>query len=142
MHKVDLSPMYHCGSHSLCVRGCYITAVGIPLRFIRPSRRGCIYGRHYLVLVCCSPLIFKRTMLIMNVQVSVHMHKVDLSPMHHCGLHSLFFRGCYITAVDIPIRLIRPSRRGCIYGRHCLVPVVATAPCVGEYGQRPIHPLF
>ena len=35
--------------------------------------------------------------------------------------------GC-ITAVDIPLRLIRPSRRGFIYGRHYLVPAVATSP--------------
>ena len=39
-----------------------------------------------------------------------------------------FVRGCYITAVDIPLRLIRLSRHDCSYGRRCLVPVVATSP--------------
>ena len=102
-----------------------------------------------------------------------YTHTVDLSPIHHSVAHPVYFvRGCYITAVDIPLRLIRLSRCGCSYGRRGPAPVVATSPfhtglclrfiprrrppthllrtpygamrspCGGEYGRRPIHPLF
>ena len=66
---------------------------------------------------------------------------MDTSPIHHCGSHSFFFRGCQITAVDIPLQLIRESRRGCIFGGRCLVLVVAISPFNTDLNSRYIPTL-